>query len=258
MTALVEIRALLRPIRRALKFDPDRFLRQVSGVIHVGANTGQERDLYEDYGLSVLWVEPIPEVFSQLKANIKGFKDQRALQALVAEVDGKEYEFHIANNDGESSSIFNFKHHKDIWPDVDFTATITLNSVTLASLLEKEGIDPAKYQALILDTQGSEMLVLLGSRPVLGYFEFIKLEVADFESYQGCCQLPAVNDFMKENGYREFSRNKFASRAEGGSYFDIVYRKRGKRPRKISGRGAGRRFPSSTANSDVEGTVSWR
>jgi hypothetical protein len=35
-----------------------------------------------------------------------------------------------------------------------------------------------------------------------------------------------MSTFMTEHGYREWSRSKFASRAEGGSYFDIVYKKR--------------------------------
>jgi hypothetical protein len=36
-----------------------RFLRDVTGVIHVGANTGQERFLYRLFGLNVIWIEPI-------------------------------------------------------------------------------------------------------------------------------------------------------------------------------------------------------
>src|SRR5262245_2591910 len=45
------IRTNLRRIRSMLKRDPDSFLREVSGVIHVGANTGQEKELYEKFGL---------------------------------------------------------------------------------------------------------------------------------------------------------------------------------------------------------------
>src|SRR5215472_4628952 len=56
------IRTNLRRIRSMLKRNPDSFLRGVSGVIHVGANTGQERELYEKFGLHVVWIEPIPEV----------------------------------------------------------------------------------------------------------------------------------------------------------------------------------------------------
>lgn len=39
------------------------FLSKGRGVIHVGANAGQERELYAAFGLHVIWIEPIPDVF---------------------------------------------------------------------------------------------------------------------------------------------------------------------------------------------------
>lgn len=218
-------RAKLGRIKAALK-RPDRFLSDVSGVVHVGANTGQERESYRKFGLRVLWIEPIPEVFSQLEHNISGLPGQRALQALVTDSDSTDYQFHIASNGGASSSILNLKEHTDIWPDVTYTSTISLKSITLASLFQREQIDPSEYEALILDTQGSELLVLRGSLSILENFKYIKTEVPDFESYEGCCQLADISEFMAENGYEEFTRNKFASRPAGGDYFDSVYRRK--------------------------------
>lgn len=218
-----QIKTLLRSLKRALKSDPNSFLRKVSGVVHVGGNLGQERELYGSHGLSVVWVEPIPDVFRQLNENIRGFKNQRAVQALVTDVDDQEYEFHIASNDGASSSILELKQHKDIWPGVYYTQTVLLRSITLASLFSREQIDASKYQALIMDTQGSELLVLRGSLPILRHFRFIKTEAADFESYEGCCRIADLDGFMSQHGFRQCSRSKFASRAEGGSYFEVVY-----------------------------------
>jgi len=43
---------VLRRLRRLLGRDPNRFLRSTRGVIHVGANVGQERELYR---LERLW-----------------------------------------------------------------------------------------------------------------------------------------------------------------------------------------------------------
>jgi hypothetical protein len=152
-------------------------------------------------------------------------KNQLAIKALVTDTDNKEYEFHIANNCGASSSILELKHHKEIWPDVNYTATVRLKSITLTSLFEKEQLDSRKYQALIMDTQGSEQLVLKGSIPLLKHFRFIKTEVPDFESYERCCQLEEINAFMNEHGFHEFTRTKFADRAQGGSYYDVVYKR---------------------------------
>lgn len=222
--------AVLRHTKNFLKkdpeTDPDSFLEKISGVIHVGANTGQERDLYERYGLRVVWIEPIPEVFATLKANLEGFYRQRAFEYLVTDQDDAEYPFHIANNNGASSSILDLKQHRDIWPTVAYTETIALKSVTLTSLLQSERIDPTEYDALIMDTQGSELLILKGAEPVLHNFKYIKTEVPDFESYAGCCQLTDIDSFLTQQGYQEFSRNLFASREEGGNYYDIVYKRK--------------------------------
>ena len=220
---MTKIRAAHHKIRTLLKRDPDRFLRKVSGVIHVGANTGQERDQYAKHGLRVIWIEPIPEVFATLKTNLTDFHQQRALQDRVSDQDDAEYTFHIANNGGASSSILDLKLHSDIWPNVIYEKSITLRSKTLASLLEKECISPGEYDALVMDTQGSELLVLKGAIPVLHNFKYIKTEVPDFESYAGCCQLTDIGSFMAQHGYREHSRRKFAERAKGGSYYDVVY-----------------------------------
>lgn len=219
-------RSLLRQISRTTKKDPDRFLLDVSGVIHVGANTGQERVLYNTYDLNVLWIEPIPLVFAELTTNIVNFKKQRALQALVTNVDDQRYSLYISNNEGLSSSILRLKQHKDIWPDVKYMDSIALLSTTLVSLLKKERVALSDYQALVMDTQGSELLVLQGSIEILNQFMYIKTEVPNFEAYEGCCQISDIANFMKAHGYAEFSRREFAHREEGGSYYDIVYKKK--------------------------------
>jgi FkbM family methyltransferase len=214
---------LLRRLRRLFSPDPNRFLRAARGVVHVGANVGQERDLYDRLGLDVLWIEPIPDVFATLTANIARFPRQRALECLVTDRDDVPYEFHIANNGGESSSILPLEQHRDLWPKVAFTSTITLRSSTLATLLERERVDLARYDTLVMDTQGSELLVLKGAGSLLDRFRFIKTEVPDFEAYAGCARLDDIAGFLQERGYAELIRNRFATRAGGGSYFDIVY-----------------------------------
>ena len=216
---------LLRRLRRWIGPDPNRFLRSVRGVVHVGANVGQERDLYHRHGLNVLWIEPIPDVFATLKANLIAFPKQRALECLVTDRDDAWYEFNVANNQGESSSILALKDHKDVWPKVQFTSTLKLRSSTLATLLAREGVVPADYDALVMDTQGSELSVLRGAEPVLARFKFIKTEVPDFEAYEGCAQLEDIERFVTAHGFTELSRNAFARHPAGGHYYDVVYRR---------------------------------
>ncbi len=223
------IKKFLRPIKQALfnksKSTQDHFLKNVSGVIHVGANSGQERAHYDSFGLKTLWVEPIPSVFAELVSNIQSYPKQRALEALVTDRDDQPTQFHISSNFGASSSLLDLKEHELIWPEVKYTKTIQLTSVTLETLLKRENIEPNHYQALIMDTQGSELLVLKGAIGLLSGFTYIKTEVPDFESYKGCCQLPEVSDFMQQHGFEEWHRNRFAGKDGVGNYYDIVYKR---------------------------------
>jgi FkbM family methyltransferase len=216
-------RLTLRFARRIFRKSPDAFLRKISGVIHVGANTGQERIEYAQHGLNVIWIEPIPEVFEELQKNLEAFPLQRAYRYLITDRDGQDYTFNIANNNGESSSILDLNLHREIWPEVKYDRTITLKSVTLREFLRKESVDVHKYDALVLDTQGSELLVLQGAAPLLRQFTYITTEAADFEAYTGCCQVHQLEEFLRQYGFRESARTPFASRQSGGVYFDITY-----------------------------------
>ena len=219
-------KAIVRRAKSLFKKNPDKLFKKIKGVIHVGANTGQEIQLYAKYGLSVVWVEPIPEVFETLKSNLKGITKQIALKGLVTDVDNEEYNFNLASNNGASSSILELNLHKDIWPNVVFEKTIKLYSKTLSSLLKDNNISTTEYDMLVMDTQGSELLVLKGAIPILQNFTYIKTEAPDFESYKGCCQLKDLQSFLSQHGFTELSRHKFATHPSGGSYYDIIYKKK--------------------------------
>jgi FkbM family methyltransferase len=218
--------AIIRRVKSFFKSGPERFLKNVTGVIHVGANTGQEIKLYAEHGLSVIWIEPIPDIFEKLQANLAGFPSQTAIKGLVTDLDNVEYQFHLASNNGASSSILEFDLHKDIWPDVSFERTIKVYSHTLPSLLKANQIDPSGYDMLVIDTQGSELLVLKGAESILNHFKYIQTEVPDFEAYKGCCQLKDLQLFLGQHGYEEVSRHKFATHPGGGNYYDIIYKKK--------------------------------
>jgi len=205
--------------------EDNSYLRRTRGVIHIGANDGQERDLYAAFGLNVIWVEPIPEIFESLKQNISKFPEQRAFNCLVMGEDGQKYEFHIANNAGASSSVLDFSKHKEMWPEITYTNTITIQGITLGTLLETENIDIRRYDVLVLDTQGSEHNILVGAGNLLANFKFVKVEVPDFESYKGCCQIGELSEFMLSHGFREFRRLPFMHVSRVGTYFDMIYTK---------------------------------
>lgn len=220
------VRAVLGKLRRSLMPRPDAWLKKVSGVIHVGANTGQERHIYRRYALDVLWIEPIPSIFKVLQSNIAQYPEQTAIQALLLEHAGQEVELYIANNQGASSSIYQLAQHRDIWPEVVYESTCLINSNTLDRvLLDKlPEMQALQYDALVLDTQGSELLVLKGAERFLSRCRYIQTEAADFESYQGGCTLAELDTYLTSLSFKRVTQRQFAKHPVTGAYFDVLYR----------------------------------
>jgi FkbM family methyltransferase len=209
--------------KRLFRSDPDAYLKQVRGVIHIGANVGQERENYAKYNLNVLWIEPIPAIFRELAANIASYSKQKGIQALIIDQDDRETILHVSNNGGASSSIFDFHKHKDIWPEVRYTHDITIKSMSLPTLLRSSGIALSEYDCLVLDTQGSELLVLKGAETILGAFSYIKTEAADFESYRGSTQVGELIGFLAKHSFSLKLKDRFAKHKDGGSYCDLLF-----------------------------------
>jgi len=162
-------------------------------------------------------------VFDELKSAISSYPKQRALEYLVLDEDGETMTLHVSNNEGLSSSVMDLALHQDVWPSVHFTKNIELQSQKLDTIIDKEHIDPADYDGLVLDTQGSELLALKGAQRVLRNTRMVKVEVADFEAYTGCPRPEQIATFLRTYGLREWTRTPFAERSGGGRYYDIVY-----------------------------------
>jgi FkbM family methyltransferase len=204
----------------------DGYLRNVSGLIHVGASIGQEREYYNLFGINVIWIEPIREVYEILVNNIIGKPKQVAFNALLTDEEGKEYDFYIANNGGASSSILTMDKHADIFPWIEYTEQRKLVSATLRSLMLRECISCHDYQALTLDVEGAELVVLKGAGEFLGQFQYVKCEVADFTPRDGSPVTSELTAFMQESGFHELVRRPFGDHPTAGTCWDIVWKRK--------------------------------
>jgi FkbM family methyltransferase len=205
---------------------PDRFLEGGRGVIHIGANTGQERFDYAARGLKVVWVEPIPAIFAELKSNLADFPDQTAYNCLISAQDGVKYQFHVSDNEGSSSSILQpSKQIPGHWDKIGFSRSIELESVSLPTFIRTRGIDLASFDMLILDTQGAELFVLEGAKEILPHFRYIKCEATNFEVYAGGCQLPDIDAFLSKRGFEQKGRFVLSrsNPPRGGRQWDVLY-----------------------------------
>jgi FkbM family methyltransferase len=181
------------------------------GILHLGANEGQEAAMYHKLGVrNVIWVECIPEVYKKLVAHLVWFPGQRARLACVSDTDGQSVKFNVANNGGQSSSLLEFGTHTKEHPTVKFTETLQVTTSRVDTLLKSE-LMIGRWM-LNADLQGAELLAMKGMGKLLvDRFDWAYLEVNERPLYQGCPLLPEVDAWMKDRGFdrREMQMTNF-------------------------------------------------
>ena len=204
------------------------FIKDSKGVIHVGANIGQARDIYASHNLPVVWIEALGDPFRQLADNIAAYPKQRALQYLITDEDDREHVFHVANNGGQSSSVFEFGEHTKIWPEIEYVSHGKALGTTLKTALQRHAVNMADYDTLILDVQGAELLVLKGAGDLLDKFKFIRAEACDFELYKGGCQLKDLDEYLIPRGFERVMlwHYKRSPQPEVERIYEALYQKK--------------------------------
>jgi len=167
-------------------------------VLHLGAHNGQERYYYAKLGASVIWVEAIPEHYKILSKNIQEFPNQMGILALLGSVNKKNIEFHLASNDGQSSSIYSFGNDTQ-FKNLYTTKSISLTMKRLDNLLSKKQI--LDYAHWVIDLQGAELEVLKGAGKLLDYCYSLQVEVTSRDLYKDGANAQKVIDFLKLKGF---------------------------------------------------------
>lgn len=174
-----------------------------TGILHLGANTGQEAEDYKAAGVqNVIWVEANPSLFPKLVSHVRPY-GHRALKGCISDKDGERRPFHIANNGGQSSSLLELGTHKEAHPEVKYVADIEITTIRVDSLLKKNGLvisSPGWF--LNVDLQGAELLALKGMEGLLKHFSYLYLEVNERFLYVGCPLIGELDCFLDPHGFR--------------------------------------------------------
>lgn len=173
-----------------------------TGILHIGGSHAEELEAYTQNGMErMIWIEAIPEVFEKMRARLANYPSAIAINACISNTDGKQVDFHITNNEGQSSSMLGLAHHREAHPDVHVVKTIKCTTRTIDSLVEEKGIDLSHYDFLNIDLQGAELLALQGMRNNIHKINYAYLEVNEKELYTNCALIPQVDAFMKAHGF---------------------------------------------------------
>lgn len=179
------------------------------GVLHVGANVGEEAPVYNELGIEyVLWIEGNPETYERLSDNIhnlcslsneKYYTGHSMACYIVGDENKKNAVLHISNNGSQSSSILDLCTHKIAHPEVHYIGDVTNEMIRLDSIL---GENDKHFDFLNIDLQGAELMALRGLGDKLHQFKWAYLEVNKQELYKGCALVEDIDMYMLGFGFR--------------------------------------------------------
>ena len=205
----------------------DSYLNNLNGVIHIGAYDGIERDVYKKYKVKkVVWIEPNPFAFEDLKKNIISYDNQKAYNYLITDTNNIKYNFKITSGDiGQHSTISQHEELIDMYPDMKIDKEITLEGYTLTEFLKKEKININEYSTLILDVEGAELKVLKGLGNQIENFKFIRVETSEFNLYKDYPLIYDISSYMKKFNFKEIRRIETDQNDYYQKCFDVLYGK---------------------------------
>lgn len=175
---------------------------KTSGVLHLGANLGQEAEAYVAQGITqVIWVEALPLIFAKLCANCQKYTGHIALMACVSDVDDQDVTFHIANNGGQSSSFLEFGTHTKAHPSVTWTSHMRMKTQRVDTLLRRAELSVGPDWFLNIDLQGAELKALKGMGELLRQFKYAYIEVNEDQLYRGCPLVGEVDNYLARYGF---------------------------------------------------------
>ena len=175
------------------------------GILQVGASYGQEIGHFVQQGIQHgLFIEPLAEPFAHLSGLCKQIPGFIAVNTLCTDESGKEYSFHIADNGGMSSSILKPKNHLTVFDTVKFTGEQRIKSNTLDEVIDfvqSCGHETRSLNTLYMDTQGSELKILMGGNKTLKQIDYIFTEIMRGELYEGQYSLTLLSAWLEAAGF---------------------------------------------------------
>jgi FkbM family methyltransferase len=179
------------------------WLRQgnIRTVLDIGANTGQfSRTIHALLPNATIYAfEPQADCFEAIRQGFAGSPNLHAIQTAVGDEDG-EITFH-RNEFSQSSSVLELTDlHKEAFPWAKESREIQVPIHRLDTLQADIELTPSLL--IKIDVQGYEDRVLRGGEQVIRQADFVLIETAFEQLYEGEATFGAVYEIMLEYGFR--------------------------------------------------------
>lgn len=178
----------------------NRFNVHPKGVLHIGANIGEEAEAYRRAGIiRQVWVEANLDLMDKLRSNIYP-PHEKAYCFCVGDEHDKEVIFNITNNKGQSSSIMELGTHKQQHPDVYVIEKRTIITKRIDKYFENGELDGLDF--LNIDLQGAELKALRGMGDLVRQFKWAYIEVNKNDVYVDCPHVNDIDLFLNGFGFK--------------------------------------------------------
>lgn len=177
-----------------------------TGVLHVGANVGEEAPVYNELGIKkVIWIEGNPNLIPKLKDNVRSY-GHRVFNFCAGD-EQKMSTLHISNNAGQSSSLLELGTHAIAHPDVHYVSDVEVPVYRIDDFFDnntvlEEAETIVNCDFLNIDVQGYELQVLKGIGDKLRDFKYAYLEVNKAELYKGCALVEDIDMYLIGYGFK--------------------------------------------------------
>lgn len=173
---------------------------RVKGVIHIGANDGEEYPDYKKAGIrNMAFVEPQEAAFERLQKRTMGDPGVTTIRAAC----GKERAWGVLNimqGPGEhhdySSSLLPPKEHLVVHPEIKVVEQRNIGVYPFDDLARVCALDTTMFNLLVVDVQGFELDVLGGAPLTLAMMDYVLCEVNREEMYTGCAMVSDIDNFL--------------------------------------------------------------
>jgi FkbM family methyltransferase len=180
------------------------FTRQgfdLQGVIHVGANDGEEIEYYLALGAPyVVAFEPINDAYQFLTHKWTGYGALRPYNVVVMPYalgdENKDGVICITAGDGKGSSLLK---------ELDSPYRIEKTQRVVVRRFDSFPFALDGFNTLVVDVQGMELDVLKGFGRKLNKFSFINIECSEKVQYEGGVDAATVVQYLDSMGFQQDS-----------------------------------------------------
>jgi FkbM family methyltransferase len=175
---------------------------KIKGVVHVGTHAGDEAVQYENMGIdSLIGFEPIPEWQERAYRAYSG----HCYQVALSDYDGKA-NFYITDDGGFGQCSSLYEPRDLVGGRIDgVEKEIEVNVRRFDSWSNDHFYNDSGYDALVVDTQGSEFEVLRGFGERLEKFKYLVVEMSIEPLYVGGMPAYIICKWLDFMGFDQLS-----------------------------------------------------